>query len=104
MSEVIPMDFANSLDREFEKKEAMPPRKLGAISDWFLDKIKKVLESSDLTGLSREDFLKAVASAYDKFVLPIDLPGPDAILDPLLKQVLLTYSGRAYDKFMEALA
>ncbi len=93
------MDFSLSLDQEFEKSEAMPERKLGAITDWFMAKIKKALEASDLSGLSREDFLAAVGSAYDKFVLPIDLPGPDTILDPILKQLVLTLAGRMYDKF-----
>lgn len=91
--------FNNALDVEFAKVEAMPERKLGAITDWFMAKIKKSLESTDLATLSKEAFLQAVGNAYDKFVLPMDLPGPDSILDPILKQLLLTLAGRLYDKF-----
>ena len=93
------MDFALSLDQEFVKAEAMPERRLGAITDWFMAKVKKALEAADITMLSKEDFLLAVGAAYDKFVLPLDLPGPDTILDPILKQLVLTLAGRMYDKF-----
>jgi hypothetical protein len=91
--------FEIALDAEFEKIEAMPERRLGSITDWFMAKIKKGLESTDLAGLSKEAFLAAVGNAYDKFVLPMDLPGPDSILDPILKQFILTLAGRLYDKF-----
>lgn len=97
MSQVL----SDAFDVEFSKAEA-PPRKLGAITDWFIDKIKKVAEASDLSKMSKEDFLAAVGMAYDKFVLPIDLPGPDAILDPLLKTIAQNAAGRIYDKFAAA--
>lgn len=91
--------FENALDVEFAIVEAMPERKLGAITDWFMAKIKKGLESTDLANLSKEAFLAAVSNAYDKFVVPIDLPGPDTILDPILKQLILVLAERLYDKF-----
>jgi hypothetical protein len=100
MADVVPMDFANSLDREFSQSEALPPKKLGAIADWFMDKVRKVIQSSELANLSREEFIKAVGDAYDKYVLPIDLPGPDVLLDPLLKKLLESQAGKVWGKFM----
>jgi hypothetical protein len=94
-------ELNEAFDIEFAKSEAAP-RKLGAITDWFMEKVKNVLVEKTLTGLSKEDFLAAVGLAYDKFVLPIDLPGPDSILDPLLKQLIMALSGRLYDKLKPA--
>jgi len=91
--------FNNALDVEFAIVEAMPERRIGSIADWFMAKVKKGLESTDLANLSKEAFLAAVGNAYDKFVLPMDLPGPDPILDPVLKQLLLVLAERLYDKF-----
>lgn len=93
--------FKDALEQEFSLNEAAPKR-LGAIADWFVDKIKKVAEASDLTKLTKEDFLAAVGLAYDKFIEPIDLPGPDAIVDPILKQLLLSQAGRMYDRLTAA--
>jgi hypothetical protein len=76
-----------------------PPSTTGGILEWFMEMVRRVLQGADLSNLTKEDFLAAVAAAYDQFVLPLDLPGPDAILDPLLKQLVLVLSGRAYDKF-----
>ena len=100
MSDVVPMDFANSLDREFSQSEALPPKKLDAIADWFMDKVRKVIQSSELVNMTKEEFIKAVGDAYDKYVLPIDLPGPEFIIDPLLKKLLESQAGKVWDKFM----
>jgi hypothetical protein len=72
---------------------------IGRIFDWFMDVVKEAIKNSDLKNIKKEDFLKLVASMYDKFVLPIDLPGPDVVLDPLLKQIVLNQAERLYDKF-----
>lgn len=95
-------ELNEAFDLEFQKSEMMPPRKLGAITDWFMDKVKKVLESADIAVLTKVEFLHAVGAAYDKFVLPIDLPGPDAILDPILKNLVVSLAGKMYDKFSAA--
>lgn len=71
---------------------------MGRLLDWFMSVVQEAIKNSDLKNIKKEDFLKLVADMYDKFVLPIDLPGPDVVLDPLLKQIILNQSERLYDK------
>lgn len=54
------------------------------------DAIKTVLsEGSDFSDDDLVQLKEAAALLYDEHVLPLDLPGPDFIVDPLLRNGLL---------------
>ena len=92
-------DFQKKLEEAASRPNASFERKdIFSVGKWFFDLIQEALENSDLKGLTREDFLKYVSDAYDKFVLPIDLPGPDVVLDPLLKAMLMRAAENLWNK------
>lgn len=94
------MLFKDALAQQFSLAEgkSIVGLSLFQIGQWFLDKVKDAIRNVDLNTIPREEFLKLVGEAYDKYVLPLDLPGPDPLLDPLLKQMCLVAAGRLYDK------
>ena len=71
---------------------------LGSIIDRVQNAIRDALSKVDVSALPKEDFLELVDSAYDQFILPIDLPGPDPIIDPLVKGIVLNFASKAYDR------
>lgn len=72
-----------------------------SIGKWFMERVQEAIKNSDLSKVSKADFLKMVGEAYDKYILPIDLPGPDIVLDPLLKSMLLNQASRLYDNLVQ---
>lgn len=83
------------ISQDFHRKD-----NLFRIGEWFMERVQEAIKNSDLSKVSKADFLKLVSDAYDKFVEPIDLPGPDVVLDPLLKSIVLNQASRLYDKMM----
>lgn len=71
---------------------------LGAIIDRVQNAIRDALSKVDVSALPRADFLALVDNAYDQFILPIDLPGPDPLIDPLVKGIVLNFASKAYDR------
>ena len=94
-------NFQDQLNQQFYLAQSLPQRDVFSIGKWFMERVQEAINNSDLSKVSKEDFLKMIGEAYDKFVLPIDLPGPDAILDPLLKSIILNQASRLYDKLMQ---
>jgi hypothetical protein len=94
-------DFRSELERQLSVAQADSNKNLWKIGEWFMDRVKEAINNSDLSKISKADFLKMVSDAYDKFVAPIDLPGPDVVLDPLLKSIVLNQASRLYDKLVQ---
>ena len=40
---------------------------------------------------------------FDKYFAPIDLPGPDQVIDPLLRMSIRPVVGRIYDEILKKL-
>lgn len=93
-----PLTFEQAAYLEFNKVEAFDGKTLGRVYDWFMAKVKAALDQVNLP--PKEDVLVIVSDLYDKFVAPIDLPGPDSLLDPLLKQLCLKGVSRMYDQLV----
>jgi len=93
-------DFRSELERQLSVAQADSNKNLWKIGEWFMERVQEAIKNSDLSKVSKADFLKLVSDAYDKFVEPIDLPGPDVVLDPLLKSIVLNQASRLYDKVM----
>ncbi len=88
----------DAIRNEFNKTEAFDFQTAFDVAKWFIDKIREAVNASLLDGVSKVEFLDLVGSAYDSYVLPIDLPGPDSFLDPILKQLALKEAARLFDK------
>jgi hypothetical protein len=57
----------------------------------------------DLTDGKRDELQKVVRTAYDLFVEPLDLPGPDVVIDPWLSGGIVAGTGTGYDALMDRL-
>lgn len=76
-----------------------------ALREFTLDAIAnivKVLQSeADASGAEKKaaamEFVKAF---YDQVIEPLDLPGPDAIIDPIAKSVVLKIADYAIDSLI----
>lgn len=56
-----------------------------------------------LEGIGKEAAVEMVMNLYDEHVAPIDLPGPDAILDPAIRGVLAVAVPLLYDAMIDSL-
>jgi hypothetical protein len=60
--------------------------------------------SAFLTAADKREYLITRAEkVFDQVVAPIDLPGPDQIVDPLLRSVIRPVVGRLYDEVLKKL-
>jgi hypothetical protein len=51
----------------------------------------------------REFLITRAEKFFDELVEPVDLPGPDAIIDPVLRSVIRPLVGRVYDEVLKKL-
>jgi len=49
----------------------------------------------------REYIINLCEDLFDEFLVPIDLPGPDAVIDPLLRSAVRPVVGRIYDEILK---
>ena len=60
--------------------------------------------SAFLTATDKREYLITHAEKfYDQVIVPIDLPGPDQIIDPLLRTAIRPVVGRIYDEVLKKL-
>jgi hypothetical protein len=52
----------------------------------------------------RETLLLRIGERYDTKILPLDLPGPDSIIDPILRRKALDVAGELYDLIVARIA
>ncbi len=53
--------------------------------------------------IMRAKAIAAAETAFDKYVEPINLPGPDAVIDPVLRQAVGPIVGAVYDGIIKEL-
>lgn len=51
----------------------------------------------------REHLITRSERLFDELIQPIDLPGPDQIIDPVLRTVIRPLVGRLYDEIVRKL-
>jgi len=51
----------------------------------------------------REYLINRAEQLFDEFVAPVDLPGPDAVIDPVLRATIRPLVGRVYDEVLRKL-
>jgi len=90
------------MDKHLSVSQGSVNKTVERIKEWFLDVVKEAIKNSDLKNVKKEDVLKLVSDMYDKYIQPIDLPGPDVVVDPMLKQIILKQTGSLYDQFFTA--
>lgn len=61
--------------------------------NWFLNAEDK-----------REYVIERCLELFDEYFVPIDLPGPDQIIDPLLRAAIRPLIGRIYDEILKKLS
>ncbi len=49
----------------------------------------------------REYAIVRCEELFDEYFVPIDLPGPDAVIDPLLRTAVRPVVGRIYDEILK---
>lgn len=68
------------------------------------EKLRKFAQAVlDLADGKRDELQAVVRTGYDLFVEPLDLPGPDKILDPWLSGGITAGTGTGYDALMDKL-
>jgi hypothetical protein len=68
--------------------------------------LKKILAGAALAvlaGVGRQKLTDVALELFDRYVEPINLPGPDAVIDPILRQAVGMAASRAYDAAVAAL-
>ena len=93
--------FEDFMDKHLKVSQTSINPTMGRLLDWFMNVVQEAIKNSDLKNIKKEELLKLVGDMYDKYILPIDLPGPDVVLDPLLRQLALNQTARLYDKFFK---
>lgn len=63
------------------------------------DELSAFLKAKD----KREFLITRCEHYYDELVEPVDLPGPDRVVDPLLRSAIRPLVGRLYDAAVEKL-
>lgn len=53
--------------------------------------------------LIRDKVIAAAEAAFDKYVEPIDIPGPDVVIDPILRAAIGPVVGAVYDGIIKEL-
>ncbi|MCE9605089.1 MAG: hypothetical protein K8U03_09340 [Planctomycetia bacterium] len=60
----------------------------------------QIAEDLAATGLEKKAVvLQFLAELYDQVIEPIDLPGPDNLIDPALKKLMLVTADKLIDQF-----
>jgi len=64
----------------------------------FMDIIKKVFVSIDVSSLTKEEFLAVVSRSFDTFIAPMLASNPMGILIvPIVKALVMTLATKFYD-------
>ena len=69
-----------------------------SIGGRILEFIESLLGQIDLP--SKEVVLAGVSALLDRIFVKVDLPGPDAVIEPLIKAAVLSAVGSAYDQLV----
>lgn len=74
--------------------------KLGTfgVGQRFMDIVKKIFSSIDVSSLTKAEFLAAVGTAFDTFIAPMLASAPMGILiTPIVKSLVMTLATKFYD-------
>ncbi len=70
------------------------------------DLIREIVEEIEAflgAGDRREHVIERCIELFDDYFEPIDLPGPDQLIDPLLRAAIVPIVGRIYDEILKKL-
>lgn len=64
----------------------------------FMDIVKKIFSSIDVSSLTKQEFLAAVGAAFDTFIAPMFASAPMGILiTPIVKSLVMSLASKFYD-------
>ncbi len=72
----------------------------------MLDLTRLLLEEVEnfLNSINRREYvIDLCEELFDEHFVPVDLPGPDQIIDPLLRTAIRPIVGRIYDEILKKL-
>ena len=96
------MSATQQLQERFEKRMRIAQGTVDfatvwKLGEWFMENLRAALQESDLASIPKEQLLDLVDRMYDKYILPMDLPGPDLIIDPFLKRMIMSQASSLWD-------
>jgi hypothetical protein len=68
------------------------------VINWFYDTVKNALTRELANTLTLGELMDILDGIYDKYIQPIDLPGSDILLDPIMKKMFLTLGKYIYEQ------
>jgi hypothetical protein len=85
------------LSEAFDKQEVSFYEDVFKVGSWFLQTIKNSVTKEIANSISAAEFVEIVSSIYDKYIEPINLPGSDLLLDPIIKRAFLSAAKSLYE-------
>ncbi len=79
------------------EKQAVNPSDILKIVTLITEEARNFIGSSN----KREHFIVRCEELFDVYLAPIDLPGPDRIIDPLIRSAIRPVAGRLYDEILK---
>ncbi len=64
--------------------------------------LKYIVEVMEKAG-TKEWVIEIARAAFDKYIEPVDLPGPDTAIDPLLRAAIAPVVGAIFDSLLKEL-
>ncbi len=68
----------------------------------LLDGLQAELEDLNETEDQRTYLIDRALRAFDKHIEPLDVPGPDVLIDPAARALIAPLVGMAYDELLAA--
>ncbi len=72
----------------------------------MIEFIRKLIEEVEVLASiadKREYVIERCLDLFDEYFVPIDLPGPDGVIDPLIRAAIEPIVGRIYDEIIKKL-
>jgi hypothetical protein len=86
------------LDTAFSRQEVSLKDDVMQVLSWAYDTVKNALTKELANTLTLGELMDILDGIYDKYILPINLPGSDILLDPILKKTFLTLGRYIYEQ------
>jgi hypothetical protein len=104
----VQLDFAQALEAALRASNSGiggSSIRLGTfgLGQRFMEIVKKVFNSVDISAITKEEFLAVVSTAFDKFIAPMLMSAPMGIMiTPLVKALVMNLAGKFYDNRKKA--
>lgn len=98
----IMSQVAVTLDLAFSRQEVTFRDDVIQVINWFYETVKNALTKELANTLTLGELMDILDGLYDKYILPIDLPGSDILLDPIMKKMFLNLGKYLHERIINA--